>query len=128
MFGVVAWLIWKRRNKFIFDNVSWSEEEVSSQAKFWVHLLSSSWKVGQLGREASGLARQTQLIGWPPADEGFFSLNSDGSLYGRNSKATTGGLLRDSEGMFIALYAANLGSCSITRAKLRGIIEGTRLA
>ncbi|CAN1120273.1 Putative ribonuclease H protein At1g65750 [Linum perenne] len=57
LFGITAWLLWKRRNKVIFDNANWSVEEVKSQAKFWVTLLSLSWKAGQLGREAPGLAR-----------------------------------------------------------------------
>ncbi|CAN1808124.1 Putative ribonuclease H protein At1g65750 [Linum perenne] len=58
-FGVAAWLIWKRRNKSIFENVVESASEVCNQVKFWVLLLSSSWKAGQLGREAPGSARQT---------------------------------------------------------------------
>ncbi|CAN1325899.1 Putative ribonuclease H protein At1g65750, partial [Linum perenne] len=106
----------------------WTEEEVRCQVKFWVLLLSSSWKAGQLGREAPGLARQTQLIGWRPADEGWFTLNSDGSLYAQNRRAAAGGLIRDWVGQLVASYAANLGSCSIMRAELRGILDGMRLA
>ncbi|CAN1776257.1 Putative ribonuclease H protein At1g65750 [Linum perenne] len=127
-FGIAAWLIWKRRNKFIFDGISWSTAEVSNQAKFWELLLSSSWKAGQLGREAPGLARQTQLIGWRPADEGWFTLNSDGSLYLQNNRAAAGGLIRDCGGNYVSSYAINLGSCSIMRAELRGIIEGMKIA
>ncbi|CAN1776256.1 Putative ribonuclease H protein At1g65750 [Linum perenne] len=127
-FGIAAWLIWKRRNKFIFDGISWSTAEVSNQAKFWELLLSSSWKAGQLGREAPGLARQTQLIGWRPADEGWFTLNSDGSLYLQNNRAAAGGLIRDCGGNYVSSYAINLGSCSIMRAELRGIIHVYREA
>ncbi|CAN1847923.1 Putative ribonuclease H protein At1g65750 [Linum perenne] len=87
-----------------------------------------SWKAGQVGREAPVLARQTHLIGWRPADEGWCSLNSDGSLYSSNNRAAAGGLIRDHEGRLLAAFAANLGSCSIMRAELRGIIEGMRLA
>ncbi|CAN1123634.1 Putative ribonuclease H protein At1g65750 [Linum perenne] len=127
-FGVAAWLIWKRRNKSIFENVVESTAEVCNQVKFWVLLLSSSWKAGQLGREAPGSARQTQLIGWRPADEGWFTLDSDGSLYVQNSRAAAGGLIRDSGGNLISSYVINLGSCSIMRAELRGIIEGMKIA
>ncbi|CAN1790174.1 Putative ribonuclease H protein At1g65750 [Linum perenne] len=123
-FGVIAWLIWKRRNKLIFETVGWTLEEVRNQVKFWVLLLSSSWKAGQLGREVPSLARQTQLIGWRPGGEGWFTLNSDGSLYSHNNRAAAGGLIRDCEGKFISSYAVNLGTCSIMRAELRGIIEG----
>ncbi|CAN1136609.1 hypothetical protein LINPERHAP2_LOCUS9567 [Linum perenne] len=35
LFGFGAWLIWKMRNMFIFENTTWSAEEVSSQDKFW---------------------------------------------------------------------------------------------
>ncbi|CAN1782631.1 Putative ribonuclease H protein At1g65750, partial [Linum perenne] len=74
------------------------------------------------------LAQQTQLIGWRPTNEGWFSLNSDGSLYTQRHQAAAGGLIRDSGGRFITSYAANLGSCSIMRAELRDIIEGIRIA
>ncbi|CAN1121005.1 Putative ribonuclease H protein At1g65750 [Linum perenne] len=128
MFGIGAWLLWKRRNRLIFENAAWSVEELSNQSKFWEHLLSSSWKAGQLSREAPGLARQAQMIGWRPADDGWCTLNSDGSLYTRPNRAAVGGLIRDHEGRLISSFAANLGACSIIRAELRGIVEGMRLA
>ncbi|CAN1846003.1 Putative ribonuclease H protein At1g65750 [Linum perenne] len=127
-FGVIAWLIWKRRNMAIFEDVNWSTAEVRNQVKFWVLLLSSSWKAGQLGREAPGSARQTQLIGWRPADEGWFTLNSDGSLYTQTGRAAAGGLIRDSGGNLITSFVMNLGACSIMRAELRGIVEGMKIA
>ncbi|CAN1781229.1 Putative ribonuclease H protein At1g65750 [Linum perenne] len=105
LFGIVAWLIWKRRNKLVFDGVAWSTEDVRNQAKFWDLLLSSSWKAGHLGREAPSLARQAQ-----------------------SNKAAAGGLIRDHEGRLIASFASNLGSCSIMRVELRGIIDGMLLA
>ncbi|CAN1808121.1 Putative ribonuclease H protein At1g65750, partial [Linum perenne] len=67
-------------------------------------------------------------IGWRPADEGWFTLNSDGSLHLQNNRAAAGGLVRDSGGNLITSYVINLGSCSIMRAELRGIIEGMKIA
>ncbi|CAN1165013.1 Putative ribonuclease H protein At1g65750 [Linum perenne] len=113
VFGIGAWLLWKRRNRLIFEGEAWSTGELCHQSKFWEHLLSSSWKAGQLSRETPGLARQAQLIGWRPANEG---------------RAAAGGLIRDHKGNLISYFAANLGSCSIMRAELRGIIEGMSLA
>ncbi|CAN1122078.1 Putative ribonuclease H protein At1g65750 [Linum perenne] len=127
-FGVIVWLLWSRRNKLVFEGVTWSIEEVSNHVKFRVLLLSSSWKAGQLGREAPGIARQTQLIRWRPADEEWFTLNSDGSLYTQDNRADAGGIIRDCRGNFVSSFAINLGSCSIMRAELRGIIEGMNLA
>ncbi|CAN1319546.1 Putative ribonuclease H protein At1g65750 [Linum perenne] len=67
------------------------------------------------------------MIGRRPTGEGWVYLNSDGSLYTNPNRAATGGVLRDGDGRFIA-FAANLGSCSIMRAKLRGIVEGMKLS
>ncbi|CAN1788923.1 hypothetical protein LINPERHAP1_LOCUS18257 [Linum perenne] len=38
-----------------------------------------------------------------------------------------GGVLRDRDGRFIIAIAANLGTCSIMRTELRGIVEGMKL-
>ncbi|CAN1796016.1 hypothetical protein LINPERHAP1_LOCUS20796 [Linum perenne] len=82
-----------------FAELVWREIQV----KFWVHLYSSSWKTLQASRETSGIARQAHLIGWRPAGEGWFSLNSDGSLYTTNNAAAAGGVIRDGNGRFIKL-------------------------
>ncbi|CAI0410339.1 unnamed protein product [Linum tenue] len=42
--------------------------------------------------------------------------------------AAAGGLLRDHLGRCSDAFVANLGSCSITRAELRGALEGLRIA
>ncbi|CAN1796019.1 Putative ribonuclease H protein At1g65750 [Linum perenne] len=103
VFGVTAWVLWKRRNQLIFHSENLSVSEVCGQVKFWVHLYSSSWKTLQASRETSGIARQAHLIGWRPAGEGWFSLNSDGSLYTTNNAAAAGGVIRDGNGRFIKL-------------------------
>ncbi|CAN1776729.1 Putative ribonuclease H protein At1g65750 [Linum perenne] len=127
-FGVIAWLLWRRRNRLVFHDENLSVSEFCCQAKFWIHLYSSSWKALQASREAPGLARQAQLIGWRPAEEGWCSLNSDGSLYRDPTSAAAGGVIRDSNGNFITAFSANLGVCSIMRSELRAIVEGMKLA
>ncbi|CAN1188993.1 Putative ribonuclease H protein At1g65750, partial [Linum perenne] len=67
-------------------------------------------------------------IGWRPAGEECFSLNSDGSLYTNPNRVAGGGVIRDGNGRFVSAFAANLGSCSIMRAELRSIVEGTKRA
>ncbi|CAN1850207.1 Putative ribonuclease H protein At1g65750 [Linum perenne] len=128
VFGVIAWLLWRRRNHLVFSGERMQDSEICCQARFWIHLYSLSWKALQVSREAPGLARQAQLIGWRPAEEGWFSLNSDGSLYRNPSSSAAGGVVRDCNGRFVTAFAANLGVCSIMRAELRGIIEGMKLA
>ncbi|CAN1781286.1 Putative ribonuclease H protein At1g65750, partial [Linum perenne] len=127
-FGVINWLLWRRRNRLVFHNENISAREVCSQVKFWVHFYSSSWKALQVSREAPGLARQAHLIGWRPAEEGCFNMNSDGSLYTNPNRSAAGGVIRDDSGRFVSAFSMNLGSCSIMRAELRSIVEGTKRA
>ncbi|CAN1170687.1 Putative ribonuclease H protein At1g65750 [Linum perenne] len=53
-------------------------------------------------------------------------LNSEADK--RRGKAAAGGLLRDFDGRCITAFAMNLGSCSITRAEMRGAVEGLQRA
>ncbi|CAN1193402.1 Putative ribonuclease H protein At1g65750 [Linum perenne] len=78
------------------------------------------------GREESGefsIRSAYELICNP---FGGVTLNSDGSVL--RGKAAAGGLFRDSDGRCLAAYAMNLGSCTITRAEIRGALEGIKRA
>ncbi|CAN0857784.1 Putative ribonuclease H protein At1g65750 [Linum grandiflorum] len=113
VFGVGVWLLWRARNKRIFEQDKETFLDVAHRCDYWVALISSSWKAGQLGREVQSLTRQTQLIGWRPGDEG---------------EAAAGGVIRDDQGSFVKAFTMNLGCCSITRAEMRGIVEGLKIA
>ncbi|CAN1843405.1 Putative ribonuclease H protein At1g65750 [Linum perenne] len=128
IFGFTLWLLWHRRNKSIFEDNAMSVEEITNQVSFWVQFSSSCWKTRRLGREAPGYARQTQLIGWRPGGEGCFTLNTDGSLHRASNSTAAGGLIRDDQGRFITAFASKLGTCSIVRAEIWGVIEGMELA
>ncbi|CAN1786764.1 Putative ribonuclease H protein At1g65750 [Linum perenne] len=65
-------------------------------------------------------------IAWQAGPLGGVTLNSDGSVL--RGKAAARGLLRDSDGRCLAAYAMNLGSCTITRAEIRGALEGIKWA
>ncbi|CAN1841742.1 Putative ribonuclease H protein At1g65750 [Linum perenne] len=127
-FGISAWLIWNARNKFIFENLRQSHSAVAEQCEFWTNLALSSWKTNQLGREAPGLARQTQLIAWRPGDEGWATLNTDGSRISNSGATSIGGLIRDERGQLVRAFCANIGNCSITRVELKAIVEGLKIA
>ncbi|CAN1124799.1 Putative ribonuclease H protein At1g65750, partial [Linum perenne] len=61
----------------------------------------------------------------------FYSVGAHeaGRLMGfSDNRAAAGGVIRDCRGNFVSSFAINLGSCSIMRAELRGIIEGMNLA
>ncbi|CAN1823701.1 Putative ribonuclease H protein At1g65750 [Linum perenne] len=112
-FGITTWMLWKNRNLLIFENKRQPASFVAEQCRFWSDLILTSWKTNQLGREAPSLARQTQLVAWRPGDR---------------STTAISGLIRDARGSFIQAYIANIGDCSITRAEIRAIVEGTKLA
>ncbi|CAN0836860.1 Putative ribonuclease H protein At1g65750 [Linum grandiflorum] len=69
-----------------------------------------------------------KLIGWRPSNEGWFTLSTDGSLRSPTKLAAAGGVIRTDTGCFVKAFAANLGSCSITRAEMRAIVDGLQLA
>ncbi|CAN1128680.1 Putative ribonuclease H protein At1g65750, partial [Linum perenne] len=68
--------------------------------------------------------RRTAAIAWEPEPENWVTLNSDGSVDAQRDKASAGGLVRNSEGRCLLAFSMNLGTCSVTRAELRGVIEG----
>ncbi|CAN1192303.1 Putative ribonuclease H protein At1g65750 [Linum perenne] len=103
-FGVTAWLIWKARNKYIFEDLRQSYSAVAGQCEFWTNLVLTSWKTNQLGREAPGLARQTQLIAWRPGDGGWSTLNTDGSRISSTGATSIGGLIRKWEVQLSHVY------------------------
>ncbi|CAN1852072.1 Putative ribonuclease H protein At1g65750 [Linum perenne] len=84
-------------------------------------------KTSQLGREAPGLARQTQLIAWRPGDVGLSTLNTDGSRIHGSGSMAIGGLIRDDRGKFVCAFCGNIGNCSTTRAEIKAIVEGLKL-
>ncbi|CAN1797950.1 Putative ribonuclease H protein At1g65750 [Linum perenne] len=127
-FGIIAWNFWKARNKMIFEGANQSSIEISEQCKYWINHVLSSWKIFQLGREAPGSARQTQLVAWRPVDEGWSILNTDGSRYTHLGSTAIGGLIRNDQGKFVHAFTGNMGNCSITRAEICAIVQGMKLA
>ncbi|CAN1158508.1 Putative ribonuclease H protein At1g65750 [Linum perenne] len=54
----------------------------------------------------------------------WHTLNVDGSVERQSGRAAAGGLLRDHLGRCSLAFTMNLGVCTITRAEMRGAIEG----
>ncbi|CAN1189431.1 Putative ribonuclease H protein At1g65750 [Linum perenne] len=122
-FGVVCWLLWKERNARLFANSVTPTTKVAFSAKGWVNSIFSALDQDNklLG---GGIGRQRCDVSWDPEPEGWVTLNSDGSVRFDSKKATAGGLLRNMKGRLLFAFTMNLGCCSITRAELRGAIEG----
>ncbi|PNX65197.1 ribonuclease H, partial [Trifolium pratense] len=61
-----------------------------------------------------------------PAD--FIALSCDGAVTSQTGLAGCGGVLRNCHGGFLVAFSAKVGSVSVVRAELCGIIYGLDLA
>jgi ribonuclease HI len=68
------------------------------------------------------------LIGWTPPPTGFVKLNIDGSVLRNPGHASSGGLLRDSNGNWIQGFSHFLGITNSLVAELWGLRDGLTLA
>ncbi|CAN1187202.1 Putative ribonuclease H protein At1g65750 [Linum perenne] len=113
------------------DTVAWGLEHKGHFSVKSAYLLLKDINIGgecMIWRWIWAWEGHAHLIGWRPAGDGWFTLNSDGSLYSNPNKAASGGLLRNDNCRFVYAFTANLGICSIMRAELKGTIEGMKLA
>ncbi|CAN1233454.1 Putative ribonuclease H protein At1g65750 [Linum perenne] len=67
-------------------------------------------------------SRRMAEVAWQAGPTGWVTLNSDRSVI--RGKAATGGIIRDNYGNCLIAYTMHLGACSITRAEIRGALEG----
>ena len=108
IFGVGCWFLWKRRNMEIFDEnyvhmgnlfmdiVQYTELIYKSESmtrKFMVH-------------------KEEKLIRWNPPSVGWVKLNTDGVLKASSGMTSTGGIIRDKNGNWLAGFAFHIGPSS----------------
>ncbi|CAN1162598.1 Putative ribonuclease H protein At1g65750 [Linum perenne] len=125
VFGVMCWMLWKTRNGRIFTAARSSAASVAFQAANWSRQVNLAMTKEDF-TTCSRFNRRTIEVRWEPGPEGWVTLNSDGSVDQQARKASAGGVLRNSEGKCLLAFSMNLGSCSITRAEMRGAIEGLK--
>ncbi|GLT82219.1 hypothetical protein SLE2022_006230 [Rubroshorea leprosula] len=120
LFLSTVWLLWKDRNKLIFNNIHTPLLVLYShivQHAFYTSLAQSNAVCGQL--------RETRWVRWHPPEDGFLKLNTDGSL--RQGSASAGGLIRDSNGNWLHGFLVNIGRATSLVAELWGLREGLKL-
>ncbi|CAN1764375.1 Putative ribonuclease H protein At1g65750 [Linum perenne] len=126
-FGVACWLLWKHRNEWIFQNRRSAPPEVIHQLHFWKQAIHTAAEIESNARSLTRAVKAWKDVAWSPAPDPWITLNTDGSV-SEQKHAAAGGALRTRSGDLLVAYTMNLGVCSITRAEIRGIIEGMQLA
>ncbi|CAN1785082.1 Putative ribonuclease H protein At1g65750 [Linum perenne] len=118
-------MLWKARNERIFSDSRASTAAIAIRSANWARQIKVALERDNVAF-GDGVSRRLVDVHWDPGPEGWVVLNSDGSADRRIGRATAGGILRDSEGRGLLAFSMNLGRCSITRAEMRGAIEGLR--
>ncbi|BFG25218.1 hypothetical protein CerSpe_114920 [Prunus speciosa] len=68
------------------------------------------------------------MLSWVPPRDGWFKLNIDGSRRFASGTIGAGGVIRNSNGDWIAGFAINLGTGQVLEAELWGLFFGIKLA
>ncbi|CAN1256136.1 Putative ribonuclease H protein At1g65750 [Linum perenne] len=127
VFGTACWILWRSRNERVFQQANPTATAIISQVNLWnQYIISAQIKAAQT-RSLQPTVRETWNIAWQPAADPWITLNTDGARTAQGS-AAAGGALRTANGDVVAAFTMNMGRCSITRAEIRGIVEGMRLA
>lgn len=110
VFVVACWFLWKQRNSFVFQQqTDTTHNIVNAVICFAANSYAVSNKQGQLSSNCKGA--------WSP-DPGWTKINSDGAADREGEWAATGGVLRNSDGEWLAGYQRFLGIGSALDSKL----------
>ncbi|CAN1138870.1 Putative ribonuclease H protein At1g65750 [Linum perenne] len=123
LFGIVCWYIWKSRNERIFSDARPIASSVAFRSVSWCQVVTEAEARND---QTNPIPRERQVVGvaWDPGPESWITLNTDGAVDHFGGRAAAGGLVRNSDGRCLLAFSMNLGNCSVTRAELRGAIEG----
>ncbi|KAL1127374.1 hypothetical protein V6Z11_A13G174800 [Gossypium hirsutum] len=93
LFGVVVWRVWKNKNLFIFQNLSWSATEVVWKSSCWARQY--GLRMGSTERSSFS----SKLVTF--SNDSWVSLHTDGAVARNSGYVASGGVARDKEGNWI---------------------------
>ncbi|CAN1121954.1 Putative ribonuclease H protein At1g65750 [Linum perenne] len=126
-FGITCWFLWRTRNEMLFVGGTDRASVVAAKSVHWEGKVKEATCFEASVLPEMRVQREIQ-VKWQAGPQGWITVNSDGSVLGTRGKAAAGGILRQADGKGIYAYAINLGICSITRADIRGALEGIKRA
>ncbi|CAN1787613.1 Putative ribonuclease H protein At1g65750 [Linum perenne] len=128
LFGVTTWIIWKARNEDIFDQKVATCDQLRLRVLHWTTGVRETMKADSRALSEVVTRRRETLLRWIPALDEWLTVNCDGSVIQPHGHAAAGGIIRNYMGRRLAVFAANLGTCTIMRAELRAAAIGLELA
>ncbi|XP_060974267.1 uncharacterized protein LOC133039395 [Cannabis sativa] len=119
----LSWLVWQRRNSFVFQNKS-----IDDQA--WIY-----WALDLLAihlephQKLLTVPTIKPVTAWQPPPNGVYMINTDASLiYGRPGCGISA-VIRDSKGSLVVAATTFLPGClSVLLAEAEAILQGIKLA
>ncbi|CAN1120801.1 hypothetical protein LINPERHAP2_LOCUS415, partial [Linum perenne] len=123
LFGITCWLIWKARNDRVFAGTSPNPLGVAIKSIAWNKNTEEAIKRDNFVLDSRTIRHEVE-IAWDPGPPRWVTLNTDGSINPIRGAVAAGGLLRVEQGRCLMAFTLNLENCLITRAELRGAIEG----
>ncbi|MBA0872893.1 hypothetical protein Goshw_022800, partial [Gossypium schwendimanii] len=116
LFGLVAWRIWKNRNLFIFQHISWTASEVVK--------VSSCWGCNYISHDGDNFNNKQSSSLMVNLDDTWVFLSTDGAVVRDSGYAATGGVAHDRNGNWIVGFNRFLGVCSPFEAEVWAILDG----
>ncbi|KAE8686784.1 hypothetical protein F3Y22_tig00111027pilonHSYRG00108 [Hibiscus syriacus] len=117
LFGSILWLIWKNRNRRLFDPDYFEHEYVLEKSRRLTleatRALDSALSMFQPSHRSS-----TMSDIWHPPPHNWCKVNTDGSRNVENGLASCGGVIRSSNGGWMFGFSKVVGVCSIVEAEL----------
>ncbi|XP_061354128.1 uncharacterized protein LOC133298795 [Gastrolobium bilobum] len=125
-FLVTCWKIWSWRNMMNHgEEVPMVGSKVEIIKKFISEMDSA---ITNQKSSNQGPLISNVLVSWTFPEVGFVKVNTDGASCGNPGVATCGGVIRNSQGIWLNGFAYKLGFCSSFKAELWGILRGLEMA
>ncbi|WCJ44200.1 RNA-directed DNA polymerase (reverse transcriptase)-related family protein [Euphorbia peplus] len=128
MFVVTCWVLWKNRNVIVFQGGKCTILDIVTSIKIRCKDIIESNRNRDMYKVSHKANRVDRLIGWSRPRPGWVKLNTDGAVKGNSFRSSAGGLIRDCNGNWIRGFSKKIGSCSVLKAELWGILEGLKMS
>uniref|UniRef100_A0A199UBV5 Uncharacterized protein n=1 Tax=Manihot esculenta TaxID=3983 RepID=A0A199UBV5_MANES len=124
IFSIVCWFAWKQRNDLVFNGGLQEAWDILDTSFIWAR------HVAGVGHSRSKQSNNSRAIAvkWNLPPVNWIKLNTDGAWDSTTGIDKAGGVIRNSEGAWLAGYNRLVGVSSIYNAELWAIFDGLTLA